>query len=119
MVDLRDLLQTRFGGEQVERGVGGGAGEGVGHESWAMHQGLGRDFGQKGFKDVRPRQSRGQRHGAAGQALAEAEDIGRDAGLFAGEQRAGAAEADKNLVGDQQHAVALQASATRRNVSAE
>ena len=38
-------------------------------------------------------------------ALRQADEIRRDAGLLAGEQRAGAAEADRDLVGDQVHAV--------------
>ena len=43
--------------------------------------------------------------GAAGQALAEAQNIGRDFGLLACEQRTGAAKTDKDFVGDQQHAM--------------
>ncbi len=43
---------------------------------------------------------------AAGQRLAETQDVGRHAGMLAGEQLAGAAEAGGDLVGDQQHVVA-------------
>src|SRR3546814_396191 len=50
-------------------------------------------------------QHRAQRQEAAGQALGQAQQVGLDAGLFASEHRAGAAEADRDLVGDQEHAV--------------
>ncbi len=48
-------------------------------------------------------QHRRQRQEAAGQAFRQAQEVRRDAGLLAGEQRAGAAEADRDLVGDQMH----------------
>ena len=38
-------------------------------------------------------------------------------GLLAGEQRAGAAEADRDLVGDQEHAVAVAGLAQQRQVN--
>jgi hypothetical protein len=49
-------------------------------------------------------QHRRQRQGAAGQSLGQAQQVGGDAGLFGREHRAGAAEADRDLVGDQEHA---------------
>ena len=36
--DGRDLLKPRLALEQIERGIGGGAGERVGHEGRAVHQ---------------------------------------------------------------------------------
>ena len=50
-------------------------------------------------------QRRRERQVAAGERLAEAQDVGGDARVLAGEQRAGAAEAGGDLVGDEQHAV--------------
>ena len=43
---------------------------------------------------------------AAGDALRQQQEVGRDPGLLAGEERAGATEAGHDLVGDQVHAVA-------------
>ncbi len=48
-----------------------------------------------------------KRDGAAGEGFAEADDVGSYAGLFAGEHRAGAAEAGEDFVEDQQDVVAL------------
>ena len=50
-------------------------------------------------------QHRGQWHEAAGQSLRQAQQVRLHARLLAGEHRAGAAEADRDLVGDQEHAV--------------
>ena len=51
------------------------------------------------------RQRRGHAEIAAGERLAEAEDVRRHAGVLAGEQPPGAPEARGDLVGDQQHVV--------------
>ncbi|KAG1478433.1 hypothetical protein G6F54_013984 [Rhizopus delemar] len=48
------------------------------------------------------RQHRGQRQEAAGQALGQAHQVRHHPGLFAGEQRAGAAHAGLDLVQHQQ-----------------
>ena len=50
---------------------------------------------------------RGERQVAAGEALAEAEEVGRDPLLLAGEHRPGAPEAGRDLVADQEHVVAV------------
>ena len=50
------------------------------------------------------RERRGERQVAAGDALGDAHQVGRDVLLLAGEHRARAAEADRDLVADQQHA---------------
>ncbi len=47
----------------------------------------------------------GQGEVAAGEGLADAHDVGHDAGGLGGEQRAGAAEAGRDLVEDQQQPV--------------
>ena len=60
---------------------------------------------QKGLPDLVGRQRGGQRQVAAGQALGQAQQVGRHSFLFAGEHRAGAAEADRHFVGNQQHVV--------------
>ena len=52
-------------------------------------------------------QRRGQRDVAAGERLADAHDVGADAGVVGGEQLTGAAEAGGDLVEDQQHVVAV------------
>ncbi len=49
----------------------------------------------------------GQRDRASRQALGEAHDIGRNAGLLAGEQRSGPPEASHHLIGNEQHAIGL------------
>ena len=53
------------------------------------------------------RQRRRERQVAAGEPLAEAEEVGADALLLAGEHRAGAPKAGCDLVGDQKDAVRL------------
>ena len=55
--------------------------------------------------DFVAREHAGQRQVAAGDALGEAQQVGRDVGLLACEQRPGAPEAGHHLVGDQQHLV--------------
>ena len=82
------------------------AGERVGHERRAVHQHA------RLAADAIPRatraraERRGERHVAAGQRLADAHDVGRDARVLGGEQLAArAAEAGRDLVEDQQHVV--------------
>src|SRR5690606_22238394 len=55
------------------------------------------------------RSAQGGRQGevAAGQRRAEAQDVRRDTGVFAGEEGATATEAGGDLVSDQQHAVVV------------
>ena len=69
-------------------------------------EGLGPEVGaEEGVEDVAGRH--GGRHGeiAAGDPLAEAQQIGAQARLLGGEERAGAAEARGHLVADQEHVV--------------
>ena len=60
---------------------------------------------EEGLEDLLARERRGERQIAAGDALADAQEVGRDVRLLAGEHRPGAAEAGRDLVADQQHAV--------------
>ena len=55
--------------------------------------------------DVFGRERGRQRHVAAREALGQAEKIGRDAFQVAGEEGSGAAEADGDLIGDEQGVV--------------
>ncbi len=71
-----------------------------------MHQRARRIVGQKGFENVGAGDGGGQRKRAAGESLAETQDVRRDPRLFAGEKRSRPPEADENLVRDQQHAMA-------------
>ena len=57
-----------------------------------------------GVGELVAREHRGQAQHAAGQGLADAHQVRRDARALAGELRAGAAEAGGDLVGDQRHA---------------
>ena len=72
---------------------------------------------EEALVDALGRQRRRQRHVAAGEALGEAEQVRRDALLLAGEHRPGAAEAGRDLVADQQHAVAVAELAHRAQVA--
>ena len=56
-----------------------------------------------GFRHLAGGQRGGEGHGAAGQRLAQTQNIGGDTGVLAGEQLAGAAKAGGNLIGDQQY----------------
>ena len=91
-----------------------GAGERIGHEGRAVHE----DAGLAGPRC--PRRPRwlasvaARRQVAAGQRLAEAQDVRRDARVLAGEEPPGAAEAGGDLVGDQEHVVPSQSPRTPR-----
>ena len=62
---------------------------------------------EEAIKDRLRRQHRAQRQEAAGEAFRQAQQIRLDACLLAGEQRAGAAEAHRDFIGDQEHAVQI------------
>ena len=61
--------------------------------------------GGQAARDLAGAEHRGERQVAAGQRLADAHDVGRDPRPLGGEQGAGAAEAGRDLVEDQQQAV--------------
>ena len=100
-----DLLQPRLAFEQIERGIGGGAAERVGHVARPVHQRLLGIVRPERVEHFFRRDGRRQRQRAAGERLRQRDDVGRDAGRLAGEHRAGAAEAGEHLVEDQQHVV--------------
>ena len=60
---------------------------------------------EEGLVHVIRGQHRSQRQETAGQAFRQADEVRGNAGLLAGEQTAGATEADRDLVGDQVYAV--------------
>ena len=59
---------------------------------------------EEALVDALGRERRGERQVAAGQPLGEAHEVGRDALLLAGEHRARAAEAGRDLVADEEDA---------------
>ena len=61
----------------------------------------------EGLIDRLARQHHGHRQVAGGQAFREAKKIRGDVRLLAGEQRPGAPEANRDLIGDQVHAMAV------------
>ena len=80
-----NLLQPRLAFEQIERGIGSGAAERIGHVARSVHQ---RFLGVVGPEDVEHflrRDSRRQRQRAAGERLRQRDDVGRYAGRLAGE----------------------------------
>ena len=68
------------------------------HPWWYCTNGVGNFAGGEG---------RRQRQVAAGQRLAQAQDVRTDRGMLAGEQPASAAKAGGNFIGDQQYLVAV------------
>ncbi|MND89453.1 hypothetical protein D3C80_815110 [compost metagenome] len=60
-----------------------------------------------GFRHVAGGQGGGKRHIAAGQRLAQTQNIRYYLGMFTGEQLAGAPETGSDLVGNQQHLIAV------------
>ena len=102
------LLDDVVRGEDVQRRECGRAGEGIAGVAVRMQEG-----GQLGVVVVERRvhvvgrDDHRQRQVTAGQALGQAHEIRRDAGLLAGEHRPGSAESDRYLVGDQMDAVTI------------
>ena len=105
--DLRLQPQQRpLALEHLEAGERRRAGERVAGEGVAVEEGAAVLGGaEEALVDALGGERRGERQVAAGEALAEAEEVGRDPLLLAGEHRPGAAEAGRDLVGDQQHVV--------------
>src|SRR5204863_3703959 len=84
--------------ERVQAREGGRAGERAAGEGVAVEEGprvLRRT--EEALVDPLGRERRGQREVAAGEPLPEAEEVRRHALLLAGEHRAGAAEAGRDL----------------------
>src|SRR5262249_16695007 len=104
----RDLqaLEDLVAREDVEGGEGGGAGERVGGVGVAVEEGAPVGVSaEEGLVDAIGDQRRGEREVAGGDALGDAEEVGRDPFLLACEEGAGAAEAGGDLVGDEEDVV--------------
>ena len=95
---LDHLRQEAVGQHDVEHRVGDRAGQRVAAEGRAVGAGGHAGRGARGGEAGADRE-------AAAQPLGDGGDVGRDARLLAGEQRAGAAHAGLDLVEDQQQAV--------------
>src|SRR5204862_4367263 len=108
-LDLRrEALERALLLEDVERGKRRRAGQRVARVGVAVEEGLELlELAEKALVDLLRRQGGGQRQVAAGDALGQAEQVGRDVLLLAGEHRAGAAEAGGHLVEDEQDVVAV------------
>ena len=103
--------------EHVERGDRRSAGKRVARVGVAVEEGL--ELGmraEEGLVDALARQRRRKRHVPAGQSLCDAEQVGGDPLLLAGEHRAGAAESRGDLVADQQHAVTVAETPNRAEI---
>ena len=103
--DRARLGEARLPLEQIERGIGGGACEWVGHERRPVHE---RGVGivrKEGLEHPIARDRGGERHGAAGERLGKRNDVRHHLRLFASEERAGAAEPRHDFVGDEQKIV--------------
>ena len=98
LAGLAGVVEQAFGGDGVEHGEPGGAGERVAAEGRAVHpRGEHRaDLGAEGDE-------RADRHAAA-EALGQRHRVGHDARLVEGEPRAGAADAGLHLVEHEQRA---------------
>ena len=72
------------------------------------------EFAEERVVDLVVRERRRHRQVAAGESFAQAQKIGHDVFLLAGEHRAGAAEADGDFVGNQQHVVRFASARARR-----
>lgn len=87
--------------EDVEDGIGGGAGHGV------LFVGVVAEGGVAGDVEVFPREEGGEGEDGAAEALPEDEHVGDDVVMLAGEEPAGAPEADGDLVEDEEGAMAV------------
>ena len=97
-----------------EIGCGGGAGDGIGRIAARMIEEAGAVCGLVRVEDARCGEGSGERDCAAGDPLRHRHDVGHHAGLFAGEEGAGAAPAGHDLVRDEEDVVA---GADRRHVA--
>ncbi|KAG0747662.1 hypothetical protein G6F24_015516 [Rhizopus arrhizus] len=93
--------------EDVQRCQGGRAGQRVAGVAVRMQERTLARVIKEGVVQRLCRQHRGQRQEAAGQALGQAHQVRHHPGLFAGEQRAGAAEARGDLIGNHERTVCV------------
>ena len=90
-----------FGGEEFEVGEGDGAAERVGAVAMAVVEGV---FGavEERSEDILGGEGGGEGEGAAGEAFGEAEEVGGDVFVLAGEHFSGAAESGHDFVEDEE-----------------
>ena len=82
-LDGKGAFETRFGLEQVDRGICGGTGQRVGHERRAVHQRVGWIVGKKRVEDFVRCDGRCKAESSAGQRFSDAKNVRHDVGLFA------------------------------------
>ena len=110
-------LEHRLLAEYRQRGVRRGAGQRIARVAVRMQEGIELHvFVVEGVVHGFRGQHHGQRQVAAGEPLGQAQVVGPDAGLLAGEHRAGAPESHRDLVGDEMHAVPVAGLAQQREV---
>ena len=100
----------------VERRQRGAAGEGIAGVGMRVQEGARDRVVEEGFVDRVAGQDDGQRQVAAGDAFRQAHQIGANIRLFVGEESAGAAAADGDLVADQVHLEAVAQGAGKAQV---
>ncbi len=105
--DVRHLIKPRLAREQIERGIGRGAGERVRHKGRSVHQRLRRIVGPECVEHPSAGDRRGERQCAAGQSLGQRDDVRHHAGVMEGEHCAGPAETREDLIEDQQKLVTV------------
>ena len=99
-------VEGAFVFKDLERCKSSGAAEGVAGVGVAVEECLERGvIAQEGTVDFIGGQGSGHGKVAAGEAFAQAEEVGGDAFLLAGEHRPGAAEAGGDFVGDEEYLV--------------
>ena len=98
-------LDHRIGLQNIQRGQRSRAGQWVARITMRMQEGALACVVQKAIENLLVGQHRAQRQKTAGEAFGQAQQIRQDASLLAGEQRDGAAEAHRDFIGDQKHAV--------------
>ncbi len=103
MFDGAHPLLPRGGEQQVDGGVGHGAGKRVAHKGGSVHKDA-RLAAADGAGNLLCGQGRRQGEVAPGEGLAQTHDVGADAGPVTGKQLTGATKAGGNLVGNQEHA---------------
>src|SRR5262249_47796665 len=100
---LAYVVERPLAREKVERGERGGARERVPGVGVAVEEGRQRLVGrEEGGEDLLARERRGEGPIAPGDSLADAQEVGGDLGLRAGEHRPGASESGRDLVRDQE-----------------
>ena len=105
-LDRLDAIGPRLAEQHVDARPRHRGSEGVPHEGGPVHQRPGLGVAHPGGHRIGAERRR-HREVPPGERLAEAEDVGGDAGVLAREERAGAAEPGGDLVGDEQDVVLI------------